>query len=95
MFDNDDDIEELWVKQYSLAEFSAATNFKSYDDLKNRLNVVLSGTTMVGNVEDEDIPFKSAVTVDTKEEPAPSIEVAADNEEEDTLSYFEKLAEAE
>jgi hypothetical protein len=85
----------LWGKQYPLAEFSAATNFKSYDELKTRLNVVLSGTTMVGNVEDEDIPFDSTVTVDTKEEPAPSIEVAADNEEEDTLSYFEKLAEAE
>ena len=95
LFDNDDKIEELWGKQHSLTEFSAATNFKSYDELKIRLNVVLSGTKVVGTVEDEDIPFDSTVTVDTKEEPAPSIEVTADDEEEDTLSYFEKLAEAE
>ena len=97
LFDNDDEIEELWGKQYSLAEFSAATNFKSYNELKTRLNVVLSGTTVVGNIEDDDVPFDSTVTIDTQEEPAPTItiEVATDDEEEDTLSYFEKLAEAE
>ena len=32
------------------------------------------------------------VTVDTKEEPAPSVSVT-DDDEEDTMSYFEKLAE--
>jgi len=96
LFDNDDEIEELWDKQYSLAEFSATTNFKSYNELKTRLNVVLSGITVVGNVEDEDVPFDSSVTIDTKEEPAPTITIkVTDKEEEDTLSYFEKLAEAE
>ena len=87
----------MWGKQYSLTEFSAATNCKSYNELKTRLNVVLSGTTVVGNIEDDDVPFDSTVTIDTQEEPAPTItiEVATDDEEEDTLSYFEKLAEAE
>ena len=51
---------------------------------------------MIGNVEDDDdVPFDSVVIIDTKEEPAPSIEVATKDEEDDTLSYFEKLAEAE
>jgi len=96
LFDNDDEIEELWDKQYPLTEFSATTNFKSYNELKTRLNVVLSGTTVVGNVEDVDVPFDSSVTIDTKEEPAPTITIkVTDKEEEDTLSYFEKLAEAE
>ena len=75
------------------------TNFKSYDELKTRLDMVLAGTTVVGNVADKlaNNPFaepEETVTVDTKEEPAPSIEVT-DDEEKDTLSYFEKLAEAE
>ena len=38
LFDNDDDIEEVWNKQYALSEFTASTNFKSYDELKTRLN---------------------------------------------------------
>ena len=92
LFDNDDDIEEVWKKQYSLTEFTAPTNFKSYDELKTRLSMVLAGTTTVGNVTTlmEDEPT-ATVTVDTKEEPAPTVTVEDDNE--DTMDYFQKLAE--
>ena len=91
LLDNDDDIEEVWKKQYSLTEFTAPTNFKSYDELKTRLSMVLAGTTTVGNVTTlmEDEPVLS-VTVDTKEEPAPTVTV---DDEEDTMDYFQKLAE--
>ena len=88
LLDNDDALEEVWKKQYSLKEFSAPTNFKSYDELKTRLDTVLAGTTVVGNVVDTE---PETVTIDTKEEPAPSV-VSADVED-DTMSYFEKLAE--
>ena len=93
IFDNDDEIEALWKTQYSLAEFTSDSNFKSYDELKKRLDTVLAGTTSVGNVTSvmEDTPT-ATVTVDTKEEPAPTVEVSS-GEEEDTLSYFEKLAD--
>jgi hypothetical protein len=92
LFDNDDDIEEVWKKQYSLDDFTAPTNFKSYDELKTRLNMVLAGTTTVGNVTTlmEDEPVLSTVTVDTKEVPAPTVSV---EDEEDTIDYFQKLAE--
>ena len=60
--------------------------------------LVLSGTTTVGNVTDistassfDDSPEMTTV-VDTKEEPAPTISVTEDDED-DTMSYFEKLAE--
>jgi hypothetical protein len=59
--------------------------------------MVLAGTTAIGTaattiVEDE--PSLSTVTVDTKEEPAPTVEVS-DDDDEDTMSYFEKLAAEE
>ena len=39
---NDDaELERIWNKQHSLQEFVAPSNFKSYDDLKKRLNEVL------------------------------------------------------
>jgi len=90
LFDDDEQIEEVWKKQYPLSEFSADTNFKSYDELKSRLDVVLSGTTKVGNVADvmEDAPWVEP-KVDTK--PAPAATVSND-EEDDTMGYFEKLA---
>ena len=95
LFDKDDALEEVWKKQYSLKEKTAPTNFKSYDELKTRLDMVLAGTTVVGNVTDVTTSFDEpveTVTVDTKEEPAPKVSVT-DDDEEDTMSYFEKLAE--
>ena len=93
LFDDDEKLEEVWKKQYSLAEFTAPSNFKSYDELKTRLDTVLAGTTKTGNVLNlmEDEPVET-VTVDSKEESAPTVEVTSD-EEDDTLSYFEKLAD--
>ena len=94
LFDNDGQIEDVWKKAYPLGEFSAPTNFKSYEELKTRLDTVLSGTVTVGNVVDdieESITVQSSPKVDTK--PVERVEtVTADLEEDDTMSYFEKLA---
>ena len=97
--EDDEKLEEIWGKQYSLSEFTAPTNFKSYDELQTRLNTVLSGTTKVGNVTDmlsggafDDSPSTSTV-VDTKEEPAPTVSVSNTEDDDDTMSYFEKLAD--
>ena len=86
---NDDAIEEVWKRQYPLAEFTAATNFKSYDELKTRLDTVLSGTVSVGNVTDElqDAPVATP-KVDTK----PVEASTSKDDEADTMEYFEKLA---
>ena len=41
LLDDDDAMEAIWKKEYSLEEFVAADQFKSYDDLKKRLDYVL------------------------------------------------------
>ena len=99
LFDNDDKLEDVWGKQHSLQEFTSPSNFKSYDELKTRLDNVLAGKTTVGNVTTsfvEDDPV--TVTVDTKEEPAPTVQhglpevTVTTDDDEDSMSYFEKLA---
>ena len=89
LLDDDDAIEEIWKRQYPLAEHTAATNFKSYDELKTRLDTVLSGTVSIGNVTDElqDAPVATP-KVDTKPVEAPT----SNDDEADTMEYFEKLA---
>ena len=91
LFDNDEEIEALWKTEYSLADFTAASNFKSYDELKTRLDAVLAGTVTVGKAEDimEDAPVAEP-KVDTP--PAPQPTVLGDAGEDDAMSYFEKLA---
>ena len=87
----DEELEAFYKKEHSLAEFLAPSNFKSYDELKTRLDTVLSGTvatkTAAAMVEEDEVPFKP----DFKSEPAP-VMATADAEEDDAMSYFEKLA---
>ena len=84
---DDSVIEGIWKKQYALKEFTASTNFKSYEELKTRLDAVLSGTVSVGNVTDtmNDEPVATP-KVDTK-----PVESKQDDED-DTIDYFQKLA---
>ena len=46
--DNDDEMEKIWNTQYSLKDFTAPSNFKSYDELKTRLDAVLTGSVTTG-----------------------------------------------
>ena len=87
--DNDDSLDSIWKTQYSLAEFTAPTNFKSYDELKKRLDDVLSGTVTptATAMMDEDV----VETPTFKSEPEPKIP-SVDEDDDDTMSYFQKLA---
>ena len=81
---DDAKLEELYGKLYGLAQFLEADNYKSYDDLKTKLNRVLTGSSVVGTVETFSSPKPKkaeAVAADTSED------------EDDTLSYFAKLAD--
>ena len=101
LLDDDDELEAVWKKQYSLAELVAADQFKSYDELKKRLGYVLGskGSSRVDEeVESEDNTRGSAPDLDddlrselnnlkpTRRAPV------EDDEDDDALSYFAKLA---
>ena len=92
-FNDDAEIDKVWKSQHSLAEYSAPTNFKSYDELRTRLDAVLSGTVKVGNVADtmDDAPIASP-KIDAPKPTTTKVETPV-VEEDDTLAYFEKLAE--
>ena len=93
ILDNDDAIESLWKSQYSLNDFTADSNFKSYDELKIRLDTVLSGKTTVGNVTDSiEEETVAAPKVDTTPSEAPKVAASVESEEQDSMDYFSKLA---
>ena len=96
LFKDDAKIEEVWKSAYPLSEFTASTNFKSYEELKTRLDAVLSGSVTVGNVaeEIEDAPIAAPV-VDTTPVDIPDTSIIHDMDkenEDDTMDYFQKLA---
>ena len=90
---DDDAMEAIWKKEYSLAELVAADQFKSYDELKTRLGYVL-GNKPVRNdaetVEQEFEDVKASAPVETVESVSRSS--TTEDEDDDAMSYFSKLA---
>ena len=93
LLDDDDALEALWKKEFSLAEFVAADQFKSYEDLKTRLNYVLGNVSTarpeVASFDEEDTDRGSAEELVT----ATAAKANDSLEDDDALSYFQKLAE--
>jgi hypothetical protein len=88
LLDDDDELEKIWKSQHSLSVLTEDKEFKSYDDLKARLDKVLGATEM------------PKTTVEQVKAAAPKAKVAADDapwepdvSEDDDMAYFSKLAE--
>jgi len=89
---SDDELEAIWKNEYSLKELTGDKEFKSYDDLKKRLDKVLGlngeapkAKTTVEQAKAQ--PRKPVHSEDSGHEPDP---VETDD---DDLKYFERLAE--
>lgn len=112
LLDDDDAMESLWKKEYSLAALIAPDQFKDYETLKKRLDFVLGNSTSrssqssAGNAYEEFVQTKSS-NDNVMEEleksyrksttPAPVEQVSSDvneEDEDDALSYFQRLAES-
>jgi hypothetical protein len=87
LLNDDDKLEAIWKKEYSLKEFLAPENFKSYDELKARLDKVLGldGSPVVAKTTVEQAKAMPR-------NPAPVAEDAGMADDDD-LAYFSKLAE--
>ena len=95
LLDDDDALEALWKKQFSLAEIVSTDQFKSYEDLKKRLEYVLGSKRPAQDpdVFDEDNDRGEAEELVTAVVSAPPTTSTVDKDEDDALSYFAKLAE--
>jgi hypothetical protein len=90
LFEDDAKMESTWNSQYPLTEFVDEDKFKTYDELKSRLDVVLGNVvspTMSAptTVESTSVPFDGGEPITT---------TATSSSDEDNLDYFKKLAEA-
>ena len=96
LLDDDDAMEAVWKQEFSLSEIVAPDQFKSYEDLKKRLDYVL-GLTVAPKRQDPEVIDEDNNLEDLSEgravvDTTPS-SVNTDEDEEDALSYLAKLAE--
>ena len=92
LLDDDDALEAVWKKENSLKEFVDADQFKSYDDLKKRLEYVLGSKRPTSSIEEEDTDRGAAEELVTAAVSTTPSSVNEDDDD-DALSYFQKLAE--
>jgi hypothetical protein len=85
LFNDDDKIDEIWKQSHSLATFVTPDKFKSYDELKARMNRVLAFDSNV-------LVNKTASPVAEKTQSAKSNPVMDDDDDEDVdLDRFNEL----
>jgi len=91
VFDNDKEIEALWKNAHSLKQFVAPKEFKSYDDLTDKLNRALGAGGAVAaratKIEDATAPWEEPKSAEPRKA-ATAEAVTVD----DDLDYFNKLA---
>jgi len=97
---DDEKLESIYNGLYSLAEVVDPKNFKSYDELKTKLHRVLGEDAVFTTAEqvslDETAPAPSYTAApEPVATAAPAPAMTADDDEDDTLSYFARLANSE
>jgi len=105
LFGGDDEkLEAIYTQLHSLAQFTDPKNFKSYDELARKLNAVLGGTsapmkTAESMMMDDDEQGIAPAPSVGRSESAPAKKTAAfkpvesdDGDDDDTMSFFSKLA---
>jgi len=86
--EDESEMERVFEQQHDLEEFIDQKSFKTYDELKTRLDTVLgniqtAAMTAPTSVENDDVPFDGGT-------PIPE----SSTSEDENLDYFKKLAEA-
>jgi hypothetical protein len=108
LFNDDEELEALWKQEHSLEAFVAPKEFKSYDELKARLNKALGldgnpaaarttaaqATTPPWDDEPATAAAPVAKTMAPKPAPKKSVEEAF-AEDDDNMDFFKKLAAEE
>ena len=96
---DDERLESIWKQAYSLAEFEDTKNFKTYEQLKARLDLVLGNAPArpTFNEEEEEVVAKPMPSEswgsEVSEFRAKAVASSPVEDEDDAMSYFAKLAE--
>ena len=93
---DDAQLESIWKREFALQSIVAPDQFKSYDQLQERLNAVLNLKKSAAREVVEEAapsnPFASKPPTPAAPKEEPKAEVS--EEDDDVLDYFQKLAES-
>jgi len=103
LLDDDDELEKVYKNLYDLNEFTDEKNFKSYEELKKRLDYVLGNRGVPKMQDPETVAEEQQFEAERRGENVKSFNddditlttssSVDDEDEDDALSYFQKLAQ--
>ena len=83
-------LEEIWKSESSLKELVSEDKFKSFDELKTKLDRVLGlGSEFSPTPKSVDVPFDGGQPYTAPPKPA----VESTNDGDESMDYFQKLAQ--
>lgn len=102
LFDDEAKLENIATSTNSLSEIISPSKFKSYEELKEKLDRVLGLSGAVANstaesiAEDmEEVPWAGVNKEPVVEEPViSSVDSTSEGDEDDAMDYFKKLADS-
>jgi hypothetical protein len=93
---DDEELEEIYAKVHDLNEFTDPATFKSYDELKSKMERVLQLSetkSAAQSAKEEDQLGQSEEPREMKSEEPTSM--SSDDDEDDSMSYFQSLADGD
>ena len=85
-------MEAVWNSQHSLKEVIAPDQFKSYDELKQKLDRVLGMTASTATAASTASDFDDVAFPSPEPTIAEPTTATTDVDEDESISYFQKLA---
>ena len=92
---SDEDLEAIYDKQYDLTEWTDPKNYKTYDELKARLALVLGEQAPRTPKQEAALDLQDEIPNFDAPKPQPAAEIPtaeSSMDDDDTMSYFAKLA---
>ena len=97
LFDDEAKLNQVFSQVHSLSDVIAPSEFKTYEELKEKLERVLgsASTSTAESVSQdmEEVPWSNVNTESVADEPVvPTAETSTPKEEDDAMDYFKNLA---
>lgn len=91
LFDDDEKMEAIWQQQYKLKELISPDKFKSYDELKRRLNQVLGAGTASQQADEYEREEEFIEAPKSQSRAAAASKETDAEDEDDDMSWFSKF----
>ena len=92
LYEDEAKLETIYNMMHPIGEWADPANYKSYDELKKKLDTVLARTSSPTIAQQSQLGEETAAAPMKELQPVTAAEMPAADEDDDTLSYFAKIA---